>query len=104
MAIQITSMTIIPQAIMATGHLSSRLKGRRIEAQYSFGTTIPSIANLVPTVNSSDPLNLRFSNPQLNAIILIEQTPWQRQGVFVLTISEYHAKSPTKLYKKNRKM
>ena len=75
-------MTIIPQAIMATGHLSSRLKGRRIEAQYSFGTTIPSIANLVPTVNSSDPLNLRFSNPQLNAIILIEQTNSLEQHLF----------------------
>lgn len=40
-------------------------RGRRIEAQYSFGTKVPSIANLVPTVNSSDPLNLRFSNPDL---------------------------------------
>lgn len=40
-------------------------RGRRIEAQYSFTTTVPSIANLVPNVNSSDPLNLRYSNPNL---------------------------------------
>jgi len=40
-------------------------RGRRIEASYLFATSVPSISNLVPTVNSSDPLNLRFSNPEL---------------------------------------
>lgn len=40
-------------------------RGRRIEASYYYLTAIPSISNLVPTVNSSDPLNLRYSNPDL---------------------------------------
>jgi len=40
-------------------------RGRRIEAQYSMLNSLPSISNLVPTVNSTDPLNIRYSNPQL---------------------------------------
>lgn len=40
-------------------------RGRRIEAQYSMTNTLPSISNLVPTVNSFDPLNLRYANPDL---------------------------------------
>jgi len=40
-------------------------RGRRIEAQYSMTNTLPSISNLVPTVNSFDPLNLRYNNPDL---------------------------------------
>ncbi len=40
-------------------------RGRRIEAQYSMTNSLPSISNLVPTVNSFDPLNLRYTNPNL---------------------------------------
>jgi len=40
-------------------------RGRRIDAQYSMVNSLPSISNLVPTVNSTDPLNIRYNNPQL---------------------------------------
>lgn len=40
-------------------------RGRRIEAQYSMTNSLPSISYLVPSVNSSDPLNLRYTNPNL---------------------------------------
>ncbi len=40
-------------------------RGRRIDAKYSMVNSLPSIPNLVPTVNSTDPLNIRYNNPQL---------------------------------------
>lgn len=67
--IQVLDTTVVRkthflQPTMSFLHDHSK-RGRRIEASYSYTTSIPSISNLVPMVNSSDPLNLRYTNPNL---------------------------------------
>ncbi|MCQ2223920.1 MAG: outer membrane beta-barrel family protein [Bacteroidaceae bacterium] len=52
------------QPVVSFLHVYAK-RGRRIEANYSMINSIPSVSYLVPTVNSIDPLNLRYTNPLL---------------------------------------